>query len=80
MVSTFTLLAALMVATLLMLVFAIWRRLMRATQPPAFLDNDLVAIGSSIFMTLALMASLAFEGFSVMPFELCAKVGDGVNR
>jgi membrane-associated HD superfamily phosphohydrolase len=68
MASTFTLLEAIAVATALLFVFAIYRRSTRAPKPPAFLDNNIVAFGSSMLITIALMGSLAFEAVSVMPF------------
>jgi drug/metabolite transporter (DMT)-like permease len=68
MASIITLLAAIAGATTLMFVFAIYRRHMRAAKPSAFRNNNVVAFGSALLMTVALMASLAFDGFSVMPF------------
>jgi hypothetical protein len=67
MASTFTLLEALAVATALLFVFAIYRRSTRSPKPPAFLDNNVVAFGSAMLLTVALVGSMAFEAFSVMP-------------
>jgi membrane-associated HD superfamily phosphohydrolase len=68
MASTITLLEALAVATALLFVFAIYRRSTRSPKPPAFLDNNVVAFGSAMLLTVALVGSMAFEAFSVMPF------------
>jgi hypothetical protein len=68
MASTFTLLEAIAVATALLFVFAIYRRSTRSPNVPAFLNNDVVAFGSALLITVALLASLAFEAFSVMTF------------
>jgi hypothetical protein len=68
MASTITLLEAIAIATVLLFVFAIYRRSTRSPKPPTFLDNNVVAFGSAMVITVALVASLAFEAISVMPF------------
>jgi len=63
-----TLLEAVAVGIILMLAIALYRRLMRGSNPPTFLQNNVVAFGSALLITIAFVGSLAFEAFSVMPF------------
>lgn len=64
--SAVALLAAISVAALLMLTFAMYRRQMRVPKPPALLNNDVIAFGMALIMTVALMSSMAFVAYSVM--------------
>lgn len=66
--STFTLLEAVAATTAILFVFAIYRRLARSPAPPFIIDNSVTAFGSAMIITVALMASLAFEALSLAPF------------
>jgi hypothetical protein len=68
MTSTITLLEAMAVGIIFMLAIALYRRLMRGANPPAFLQSNVVAFGSALLITVAFVVSLAFEAFAVMPF------------
>lgn len=66
--STITLVEAIAIGMGLMLAIAFYRRLVRTPKPPAFLNMDVVAFGAALLMTVALVASAAFEAVSIMPF------------
>jgi hypothetical protein len=68
MTSTITLLEAIAVGMILMLAIALYRKLMRGANPPALLQNNVVAFGSALLITVAFVISLAFEALAVMPF------------
>lgn len=68
MTSAITLFEAIAVGIVLMLAFALYRRLMRRSNPPAFFNSDVTAFASALLLTIGFVGALAFEAFSVMPF------------